>query len=602
VAFTILFFWLGPLDVFNFPKTFVLTTGIIALLITAIMTRFNVVRQNLSKSVELFLLGSMVILVLGAATHNLLDHITLWGQFGRANGILPRLCVYLVSLLYLWFGNSNTLIRFLRVASCLLFLEVIYGFIQSSGSDPISWNNPYQNIFLTTGNPNFASSLVALLTILNIIHLLRTKSRKAKISLLVLSLLGVMTVYQTKSIQGLILLSFAAFLGVFLFTLKSERRFTVKAGFITLIFSLGAFVFLGLLNIGPLNSLLFQETLNVRFHYWRVAFRIIQDHPWTGVGIDRYGEYFRLYRDPSFVEKYGLDLISNNAHNVALQWGTDIGILGVLIYVGLLIVPSWIYFKQGGLNPKKKFADSDSLYIVYICFYLQSLISISQVSVGILGYAVLGNLLMSLRIDKALRVENEMPNLKSTASSISKFEYVGIGTWWIFFVALLSIITSIPIKYDLRLANAISLPGVNQGISDLSQRSEAIKKATEPFLDDDDYLKIAIRNLFDEGAASMGFEIARLASQKNPNSWLAYQSLVLGYSQSGKPNEAVQSALKALELDPLNYNIMINIAMQAQKAGQLDVAKEFNKRALASAPIDSEALKNAKILDSILNP
>lgn len=602
MAVTILFFWVGPLDVFNYPKSVVLTTGMIALLLTSVLTRFHLIRQNLSKSSELFVLGSITTIVLGAATHDLLSFMTLWGQFGRSNGILPRVCLYLLILMYLWFGNSHSFIRFLRMASFVLVVEVIYGFMQATGSDIFDWNNPYGNIFVTTGNPNFASSLVALLTLLNLVHVYYANRRETKISLSILSLLGAITVYETKSIQGLVVLAIAMIACFFLFTLKAEIRGAVKTGIAALLAVLSTTVLLGLLNIGPLKSLLFQETLNVRYQYWTVALKIIREHPWKGVGIDSYGDYFRLYRDPSFVEKYGVDLISNNAHNVALQWGAEIGILGLLLYVGLLIIPSWIYFKQGGLNPKKKIASTDFIYIVYVCFYLQSLISITQLSVTVLGFAVLGNLLMLMRREREMSVENEMSHRKVPTLSTSKANFIGVGTWWLLIAVLLSIFTVSPVKYDMRLANAMNLPGSSQGTPNLSIRSEAIKKSIDPFMKDSDYLNFAIQNLFREGDANVGVEIARMASQENPNSWVAFQSLVLAYSQFGKSKEAVQSGLKALELDPLNYKIMVNIAMQAQRAGQIDVAKEFTKRALASAPIESEAFKNAKILESTLSP
>jgi hypothetical protein len=38
-----------------------------------------------------------------------------------------------------------------------------YGYLQGTGQDFISWNNPYNSIILTFGNPNYASAMLSIL-------------------------------------------------------------------------------------------------------------------------------------------------------------------------------------------------------------------------------------------------------------------------------------------------------------------------------------------------------------------------------------------------------------------------------------------------------
>jgi hypothetical protein len=43
----------------------------------------------------------------------------------------------------------------------------IYGLMQINGNDFVAWNNPYNSMIATLGNPNFASSLLALIALIS---------------------------------------------------------------------------------------------------------------------------------------------------------------------------------------------------------------------------------------------------------------------------------------------------------------------------------------------------------------------------------------------------------------------------------------------------
>jgi hypothetical protein len=167
VASTILFFWVGGLDAFNYSKASIFTTGIYALCLTAMFTSKFLFNREFYKKTESFLLFSILCLLIIAFSHDVTDMGTLWGQFGRANGIMPRIGLYLLVLIYLYFGSRETVKVFFRSISIVLVFEIVYGFIQLAKLDFFDWNNPYGDIFITTGNPNFASSLVGILTLLN---------------------------------------------------------------------------------------------------------------------------------------------------------------------------------------------------------------------------------------------------------------------------------------------------------------------------------------------------------------------------------------------------------------------------------------------------
>jgi tetratricopeptide (TPR) repeat protein len=314
------------------------------------------------------------------------------------------------------------------------------------------------------------------------------------------------------------------------------------------------------------------------------------------VGIDRYGDYYRLYREPWFLEKYGPGLVSTNAHNVALQWGTDLGVLGILMYLALFILATIAYFKRSRFKESTRFTDLDFLYVAFFAFYLQSLISISQLSVTILGFALLGLVLSYLLHDSQdnLAKLKEKPIRLAAKSRTSNF--VGFGTWWLLFVLVLTPFTSSIVREDQTLRRALQQPGIAQQVTDLAPRSAAIKDAIQPFLEDQDYVSFAIQNLYSQGNAQTGVEIAQQSVEANPRSWVGYQSQVMAFAQSNFPKEALEAAKKTLEIDPLNYNIQFNLAEQAYKTGNLELARKYTELAYKSAPPGSEAYIGAETL------
>jgi tetratricopeptide (TPR) repeat protein len=154
---------------------------------------------------------------------------------------------------------------------------------------------------------------------------------------------------------------------------------------------------------------------------------------------------------------------------------------------------------------------------------------------------------------------------------------------------LIAPFTSTVVRKDLELRRALQLPGIAQQVSDLSARSKAISDSVKFFLTDQDYVSLAVQNLFSQGNAQVGVEISKESIVSNPRSWVGYQSQVLAYAQSNVPQEALKAAIEVIKLDPLNYNIQFNLAEQALKSGSKQLAEEYANKVKLSAPENSEA-------------
>jgi hypothetical protein len=56
------------------------------------------------------------------------------------------------------------------------FISGTYGVLQHLGKDPIKWNNPYNAVIGTLGNPDFAAAVMAILAVITFGVLIKAKS------------------------------------------------------------------------------------------------------------------------------------------------------------------------------------------------------------------------------------------------------------------------------------------------------------------------------------------------------------------------------------------------------------------------------------------
>ncbi len=111
-------------------------------------------------------------------------------------------------------------------------------------------------------------------------------------------------------------------------------------GIIVLLFVGGSMVFkraeLSRNRKEALASLALEQ--DTRTHIWRGAFKMWQDHPWTGVGPAHFDYRFRAYRPPSSYVQGRPDRVHNDYLNTLVDWG----VIGAL-----LVTSAWALFAWG---------------------------------------------------------------------------------------------------------------------------------------------------------------------------------------------------------------------------------------------------------------
>jgi O-antigen ligase len=152
-------------------------------------------------------------------------------------------------------------------------------------------------------------------------------------------------------------------------------------GFFVIIVStiLSVLALLGMLQKGPLAQFLYKTSVTIRGYYWDAGVSMFLSNPFTGIGMDSYGLYFKEFRNPEYPLLYGFEITSSNAHNIYIQLFATAGIFVGLIY---LLLNLYI-FRQGVLLVLSLDSEKQKIALIllsaWVGFQAQSIISIDNI-------------------------------------------------------------------------------------------------------------------------------------------------------------------------------------------------------------------------------
>jgi O-antigen ligase len=265
-------------------------------------------------------------------------------------------------------------------------MQTIYGLIQQLGADPIPWNNPYNPMLGTFGNPNFASSFLGISAVACLV-LVTTSKIPVKFFLVTQIVVSMALVINSNSSQGL--LAFVSGISVFGlgFIYLNFRRVSLP---ILIVVGAGGFIgLLGLLEKGPLQFL-YEGSIAARGDYWRAAISMWKSSPLTGVGLERYGDFFGVHRDTAQVIGRGYLTQTDNAHNTFLHLLATTGLLGFAFYLLLhliIAVAALFYLRKA---KSIEFMTMLSTFSIWISFVSINLISPDNLGVTVWQWVFAG--------------------------------------------------------------------------------------------------------------------------------------------------------------------------------------------------------------------
>ena len=403
-SFVTLYFNPSLQDPFNSPKQ-----GILLISSAWLLGHLIVDRKSWGKNREISgikkLLFMFILFLLISAVVTDVKYVAFIGDTQRKLGFLTYLCLAIYMFVAVVYTRINILHK-LYVANFVVGLMLgTYALMQNYGKDFVEWNNPYNKILGTLGNPNFASASMAIIACLCFASLfVKEFNFLFRLANSLLLILLMFDVYSSDSLQGLVAFSVGAG-AIIVVQLKNKSSSLGWTGLILFILS-GILAILGMLQIGPLTDLLYKGSVTVRGYYWRAGFEMFQNNPLFGIGVDRYGANFKEYRNVNYALTYGFDISSSNAHNIFIQLFATSG-----LFVGLLYVLINIYVLVCGIRTILKIRSDlrfifTGLFSAWLVYLAQTFISIDNIGVTLWGW-LLGGAIIALSINAPINIESQ---------------------------------------------------------------------------------------------------------------------------------------------------------------------------------------------------
>ena len=541
------------MDPINLPKLWILvfctSISIFSFLNSKLEFEFE-------KNLILFVVcGSFLLsLLLSAFFSDTSLHRTAIGVWGRNNGLLTYVC-FLLLYLTVSLQNSDLPSKFLIKSLVVIGLILgIYGFFQSIGIDPIPWENPYRELLLTLGNSNFGSSILAITALATLIYALNdVKSKQIRFLLLGTFLFQFGVIVAARPIQGIImvLIGTSIFFGFILSYSQNRKLKIISIYWWGIQIVLGVCAILALFGKGPMQRLLSANisSLNDRYYHWIAAVNMFQENFLFGVGLDSFGDQYRLYREIEAIQSRGTAMFgTNNAHNTFLQLGATGGIFLLITYLALVLYTGWRSIIALKRSPDKKLVGG--LFTIWLVLQLQSLISIDQIGVAVWSWVVGGSLVGISKFNFETKVKHHHVKIATKDKErkpIVFFTPVLIGG--VITIALLPIvINDLNIRQGvIKLVNSSDSAKALENANSLY--SEALN-SPEPAL-----RIVAVEYLLSVGANDLVLSLAQSNVKKFPNSFEAWHALAASYEKLGQNQNAITAREMSIKLDPLNQEI-----------------------------------------------
>ena len=378
-------------DPVNTPKFLII--GILGCSTFAIFLTSNMKRtfyeDKLLLALIIFFVGSLVVSsILSESPKSQI----FYGVYGRNNGLLTYIFLTMIMIVA---ASLNSVSSFNYIVRALVFaglINIAYCAWVLLFGDFVGWNNPYGNILGTFGNPNFIGAFLGIFFSTSVAIVCDSSVQK-RLRILFSLLLPICAyeIIESSAIQGRVVAAFGTAFVIYLY-LRSRFSKMIQSIYLIVCGILGSLAVGGALQIGPLTSFIYKNSVSLRGQYWLAAWNTGNAHPFSGVGMDGFGDWYRRMRDAHALEIPGVNTVVNAAHNVPLDlfafggWPLLIGYVSILIYAG----SSMIKVIRSAKEFNYVFGVISAAWLGY---QLQSIISINQIGLAVWGWVLSGILI-----------------------------------------------------------------------------------------------------------------------------------------------------------------------------------------------------------------
>jgi hypothetical protein len=461
-----------------------------------------------------------------------------YGVFGRNTGLLTYLGLIGIFIGCLLVNEKSIFEKIVKGLILAGLLNVFVSALELMGTNIFGFNNIYGEILGTFGNPNFISSFLGIFISVFLAYVLGgTFHIGVKAFSIVIAIGAFYEIFTSKSIQGIVVTAIGITYIGFLATRNHLKSIGFQITYIVGAAIAGAFAVAGALQIGPLTSLIYKGSVSLRGEYWRAGLTAAFDHPFTGIGFDTYGDWYRRARSASAMIVPGPDTVTNSAHNVNIDIFSYGGFPVFLPYIFLLAAAAVAILRF--IAREKRY---DPIFAAisagWLCYQAQAIISINQIGLAVWGWALTG---LVIAYEKISRVSSD-ENLKKPVAKQRKSLRDSSSSTYLVGVAGFAIGVSIALPPFI--ADSSWRTAIKEGNVDLIIAS-ADKWPQDSFRMANIAISLA-QNKFDSQAA----DVARKAVAHNPDYFDSWK--VLAGIPGSTPEEKIKAVAEMKRLDPRN--------------------------------------------------
>jgi hypothetical protein len=390
-------------DPVNVTKLFAL--GGVAVAALAVILAFGLQELWASSKALIIIVGLFLVAGLNAIV-NSEGPLTqnLYGAYGRNTAFIAYVLLTSVVLSVAVLRRENSFKYLIWGLFGAGFVNVAYSSWVIAFGDFVSWNNPYGNILGTFGNPNFIGAFLGLFAASMVAYSLKQgTSLVVRSGVLVIFLITVYAIVDSNAIQGRVVVAAGLAIVGFYFVRSKFEAIIAQVAYVLLVGIAGTSALLGALQVGPLTQYIYKTSVSLRGAYWQAGWNMGSEHPFTGVGFDTYGDWYRRARDAQALILPGPNTTTNAAHNVPFDVFAFGGWPLFASYLGILALSVIAIIKVTRRN-----REYDPIFVTlttaWTCYQLQSAISINQIGLAVWGW-LFGGALIAYEVGTRPKVE-----------------------------------------------------------------------------------------------------------------------------------------------------------------------------------------------------
>jgi O-antigen ligase len=469
----------------------------------------------------------------------------LYGAYGRNTGAVAYISLLFIAFATLSLRQRSSFQKIIYGLFIAGFCNVAYCLWAWQIGDFVGWNNPYNTILGTFGNPNFIGAFLGIFLSVLIAYALQSgRSWKFRGIAAGTFLVGALEIKQSNAIQGIVVTAAGlSLVGFYLVRAKFESK-VISMLYVSATFAVGVIALLGALQIGPLTQYIYKTSVSLRGEYWQAGINMAKESPLTGIGMDTYGDWYRRLRDASALIMPGPTTVTNAAHNVNIDILSYGGFPLLFAYLAMLILSSIAIIKVT-LRNKKYDGVFVSLTVGWVCYQVQAAISINQIGLAIWGWLLTGAL-VAYEVSTRNISETQQPDSSKKSKSRKSTQIIspqlvgGIGL----VVGLLIAVP--PLSADMKWRSAVQAQNLAQVESSLTPTYLTPSSSSR--------LANAVQLFEQSNLPDIAYKYAKQGVEFNPDYFDAWKVLYyISKSTSADKDEALKNMQR---LDPKNKNIL----------------------------------------------